>query len=80
MEATVKEVYSINPDNPVMRPTVEGKDAWYICDVYNGKMKELKRLSEIANICRTENTDPKLSSMLREIDSTLQELTQTNEE
>jgi hypothetical protein len=37
-------------------------------------MKELKRLSKLANICRTENTQPELSSMLAEIDSTLQEL------
>jgi septal ring factor EnvC (AmiA/AmiB activator) len=37
-------------------------------------MKELKRLSELANICRTENTQPELSSMIAELDSTLQEL------
>jgi len=33
----------------------------------------LERLSYIANVCRSQNTDPELSSMLGELDSTLQE-------
>jgi hypothetical protein len=41
-------------------------------------MKELKRLSKLANTCRTENTQPELSSMLAEIDSTIEELCDMN--
>lgn len=35
---------------------------------------DLDRLIEIANICRTQNTQLELSSMLRELDSSLEEL------
>jgi hypothetical protein len=39
----------------------------------NINKQTLERLSYIANVCRSQNTDPELSSMLGELDSTLQE-------
>ena len=38
------------------------------------KVAELKRLSELANKCRTENEQPELSSMLRDLDSSLEDI------
>lgn len=43
-------------------------------DPFKAIEKELERLQVIANICRNENTQPELSSMLGDLDSSLEDM------